>query len=165
MQSPEGPQEFRPVFGYEGSYEVDSYGNVYSNLRGSVRKRLKPQLYTNNDTTYAYVNLYRKGKMQSSSIHRIVAKAFLGHYKDLEVNHKDLNTLNNRYDNLEWCTRQYNIEYSQSKTYKVIDPTGIVVTIFNLEKFCRDNSLNASNLHKVIVGKRNKCHGWTTFHE
>jgi len=47
-------------------------------------------------------------------VHRLVAEAFV-HNPDpthfLEVNHKDENQENNRYDNLEWCDRQYNVTY------------------------------------------------------
>lgn len=155
-------QEFRPVIGYDGKYEVDNLGTVYSNARGSLRKPLKPQIYTNHGVSYAYVNLYRKGKMTGSSIHRIVAKAFLGYDdKTLEVNHKDKNTLNNSVDNLEWCTKQENVQHSFSKTYQVINPAGEQITIFNLEKYCRDHNLDSSNMKKVISGKRKVHRGYT----
>lgn len=50
------------------------------------------------------------------SVHRLVAKAFIPNPNDLpEVNHKDENPLNCKASNLEWCDRQYNIEYSKAK--------------------------------------------------
>ena len=154
-------QEFRPVTGYDGKYEVDSLGNIYSNARGSVRKLLKPQIYTNHGASYAYVNLYRKGKMTGSSVHRIVAKAFLGYDdKSLEVNHKDKDTLNNNLSNLEWCSRQENAQHGLSKTYRITHPSGDIITIFNLEKYCRDNNLDSSNMKKVISGKRKIHRGY-----
>jgi hypothetical protein len=45
-------------------------------------------------------------------IHRLVAEAFIPNPDNLpEVNHKDENKLNNCADNLEWCTKQYNMNY------------------------------------------------------
>ena len=48
------------------------------------------------------------------SVHRLVADAFLENAEKLpEVNHKDKNTMNNCVSNLEWCTREYNINYNR----------------------------------------------------
>ena len=45
-------------------------------------------------------------------VSRIVAKAFIPNPNEYpEVNHKDENNQNNRVDNLEWCTTQYNLTY------------------------------------------------------
>lgn len=45
-------------------------------------------------------------------VHRLVAIAFVDNpYKYTEINHKDENPLNNKADNLEWCTRKYNMNY------------------------------------------------------
>lgn len=48
-------------------------------------------------------------------VHRAVLESFVDNpdpdfYTD--VNHKDLNKLNNNLDNLEWCNRSQNIRYS-----------------------------------------------------
>lgn len=46
------------------------------------------------------------------SVHREVAKAFVpGYFEGAEVNHKDENKQNNRWDNLEWVTREENQHY------------------------------------------------------
>lgn len=58
-------------------------------------------------------------------VHRLVADAFLpqpseelvseclkGGHRVVLINHKDGDRLNNRVDNLEWCTPSYNNEYS-----------------------------------------------------
>lgn len=50
----------------------------------------------------------------SRLVHRIVATCFLPNPNNwLEVNHKDNDRTNNEVSNLEWCTRQYNIDYRE----------------------------------------------------
>ena len=45
-------------------------------------------------------------------IHRLVGEAFIPNPDNLpQINHMDENPKNNRVDNLEWCTREYNIRY------------------------------------------------------
>lgn len=60
-------------------------------------------------------------------VHRLVAKAFIDNPNNLnEINHKDEDKSNNRVDNLEWCTKSYNVSasaiynclYGKSKTCK-----------------------------------------------
>ena len=52
------------------------------------------------------------GKEVSKLVHRLVAQTFLPNPKSLpQVNHKDCDRANNNVDNLEWCTREYNIAY------------------------------------------------------
>lgn len=50
---------------------------------------------------------------RSVSVHRLVALAFVPNpYNKPEVNHKDYNRQNPRWDNLEWVTHEENIKYS-----------------------------------------------------
>lgn len=74
--------------------------------------------------------------------------------EDLQVNHKDENKLNNRLDNLEMCTCQYNLEYSKAKYYIVTTPDGKEIEVFNLQKFCREHNLHGGNMHSVVKDNR-----------
>ena len=59
---------------------------------------------------YLGVELCKKAKRKSFHIHRLVGFTFLKNDKNLpQINHKDLNKLNNRVDNLEWCSVKDNI--------------------------------------------------------
>ena len=55
---------------------------------------------------------------------------------------------------------QKNIE---DKTYLFIDPAGEVVTIFNLEKFCRENNLDRQNMGNVNNGRFPSARGWRKY--
>ena len=63
------------------------------------------------DTTksYCYYILRFNGKQKTKSGHRLVAEAFLPNPDNLPcVHHKDHNRLNNKVENLEWCTNSEN---------------------------------------------------------
>lgn len=81
-------------------YFVSSCGEVI-NRRG---KRLKGEL---NSVGYRRVNLSGKRHF----IHRLVATEYIPNPDNLPVvNHIDGDRTNNRSDNLEWCTRSYNVQ-------------------------------------------------------
>ena len=105
------------VAGYEGMYQVSDEGDVKSfHARDRNGRILKPGKRGRGKTKYAFVILTDGKNQKHFSIHRLVATSFLDNPDALpEVNHKDQNTMNNRIENLEWCDRQYNIEYSKGK--------------------------------------------------
>jgi hypothetical protein len=101
-------ENWKPVLGFEGIYEVSSHGRVMRVTNDSQRV-LKPW---KNAKGYLRVDLRYKGKRFCASVHQLVALAFIPNPCCLkEVNHKDENKENNFVDNLEWCTRSYNVNY------------------------------------------------------
>lgn len=110
---------WKHVVGYEGLYLVSDEGDVMSLPRANgnrKRKLLKPGKRGKGNLLYQFVVLSNGVETKKVSVHRIVAEAFLPNPNKLpEVNHKDENPLNNRVENLEWCSRQYNIEYSKAE--------------------------------------------------
>ena len=103
-------EEWRPIEGYEGLYEVSNTGQVRSLDRFYYRlhkgKVLSP---TKDRYGYLTVTLNCNGKSKTIKIHRLVAQAFLLNPDNLpQVNHKDEVKTNNNVDNLEWCTAKYN---------------------------------------------------------
>lgn len=116
----------KPVKGYEGYYEVDQFGRVYSVDRvvsvednGRVYnkplkgKQMKQSVHTKG---YKTVSLTKDGKTKTVFVHRIVAEAFIPNTKNLPmVNHKDEDKTNNFVENLEWCTNEYNLNYGNAR--------------------------------------------------
>ena len=61
---------------------------------------------------YEMVRLTYKGVSKSVTIHKLVALAFLKNPNQFkEVNHKNEIKTDNRAENLEWCSRSYNMKY------------------------------------------------------
>ena len=60
------------------------------------------------------VKLFKNGIGHIFQVHRLIAITFLSNPDNLEqVNHKDENPSNNKVENLEWCTRLYNMNYGK----------------------------------------------------
>lgn len=97
---------WKDISGYDGAYKVSNYGRIWSN---KSKKILKPH---NSIRGEARLILRGNGKSYGRLVHRLVAIAFIenpGNYP--EVNHKDENPRNNKAENLEWCTQEYNNTY------------------------------------------------------
>ncbi|QAU05470.1 HNH homing endonuclease [Klebsiella phage K1-ULIP33] len=113
---------------------------------------------------YVVVTLRSNKKPKTQKVHRLVATAFISNPLCLpEVNHKSEIKTDNFVQNLEWCTSQYNTEYSQAKTYEILTPKGERITVTNLRKFCRDNNLCQSNMNKVFNGKASHHKGYRKY--
>lgn len=99
-------ETWKTVKGYEGLYEVSSFGNVRNVNSGRV---LNPCRYR---TGYLSVMLYKDKKPKRFLIHRLVAISFLDNSNNYEfVNHLDEDKANNNVENLEWCSREHNMRH------------------------------------------------------
>lgn len=99
---------WKDVCGYEGLYQVSSFGNVKSvNRKKQILLKLKK-----NKEGYCRVGLSKNKKQKWFSVHKLVAMAFLENVENFPcINHKDENKLNNQVENLEWCSYKYNNNY------------------------------------------------------
>lgn len=71
---------------------------------------LKPRKDTKH---YLQVDLVQNSEYTRKRVHRVVWEAFNGAIEGrLEINHKDLNRVNNRLDNLELTTHQQNLQHA-----------------------------------------------------
>ena len=70
---------------------------------------------------YLCAHFSKYGKSESIEIQRVVALAFIPNPNNLPcVNHKDEDKTNNKVDNLEWCSHDYNINYSFNPSKKLL---------------------------------------------
>ena len=101
-------ENWQPVKGYDGIYEVSDKGRVRS-LKFCKERILKP---IKDPGGYLRVNLCKEGKVKLTLVHRIVAEAFIQNPNNLEtVNHKDEVKTNNVVSNLEWMSKRDNNNY------------------------------------------------------
>lgn len=162
-------EEWRPVSGYEGIYEVNPSGLVRRVLPASgatVGKVLKPQ---SNGLGYLHVCLANKGDKARRYVHRIVATAFLGPPPDgHEVNHKDGNKSNNEIANLEYVTHAANLEHARDtglrrkRTTPAKTPTGRkwVHRLSNVDVITKTATCAACGLVHIRIkdkGRRPTC--------
>ena len=112
---------WKDLVGYEGWYQISSFGRVKSLDRYVKRKdgvvQFKKGIIktpkTNSDG-YNIITLSKNGYDKTIAIHILVARHFLKNENNLhEVNHKDFNRKNNHVYNLEWVTHQDNILHSK----------------------------------------------------
>lgn len=109
---------WKDIKGYEGLYQISNLGRIKSLERKIIRQHsttmlLKEKiLKQQNMNGYKIVRLSKNNTIKQYLVHRLVAVAFIknpNNYK--EINHKDEDKSNNKLDNLEWCSHNYNINY------------------------------------------------------
>lgn len=97
------------------TYEVSSRGNIRRALDApnAINTHQGRVLRPDFASGYARVTLRHNGKMERALIHRLVARAFLDETAPFtHVNHKDGNKLNNKVENLEWCSSKENTQHA-----------------------------------------------------
>lgn len=105
---------WKDIEGYP-NYQVSNMGRVKS-LNYKCTKSEKILKTHPQRGGYLLVKLSYKDKPKQFQVHRLVAQAFLPNTDNLpQVNHKDKNKQNNCVENLEWCTAEYNTDYSCAK--------------------------------------------------
>lgn len=145
----------KPIKGYEGYYEVDQFGRVFSvdrviRVNDNGREYDKPikggQLKQHmHSKGYKIVCLTKNGKSKNVYVHRLVAEAFVENPSGLPlINHIDEDKTNNFADNLEWCTNEYNVNYGKGKERRA--------------KKIRGRALSEEHKQKISEGLR-RYHG------
>lgn len=142
---------WKDIVGYEGIYQVGSFGKVKNVRSGQIRKPIKDK------DGYYQLKLHNCDRGKTFKLHRLVAEAFIEHNKDNDiVNHKDENKRNNCVDNLEWCNAGYNNSYGSRKLIqikavnKIEISTGKVVARYkSISEAARLNDVAASSISKA----------------
>lgn len=93
---------WKDIPNYEGLYEISDFGRVRSLYTNKI---LKPSI---DRYGYARFSATKNKTQKTLRVHRLVMEVFAPRVGALQVNHKDGIKLNNRLDNLEWCTDSEN---------------------------------------------------------
>lgn len=163
---------WKEVDGYNGRYEVSSYGRIKSYAQDKISGKIK----VGNPTKKGYLTFLfydEKGHKKWIPVHRIVAMAFIDNPKNLpQINHKDEDKTNNHIDNLEWCTNEYNNHYgtriqraskanlccaSTSKKVYSVDPNGQIECFDSIGEAERITGNSHCNIVRALKGRRKTC--------
>lgn len=107
MKEKEEIEEWRPVKGYEGLYEISNLGNLYNLVKQNYPYKFK------NYKGYIQTSLYKDKKRKTTTIHRLMAQAFISNPENKpQINHKNGIKDYNRLGNLEWCDQFENMRHA-----------------------------------------------------
>ncbi len=116
-------EEWRPVPGFAGWYSVSSLGRIRRDARGKSThpgKILKPN-NPEKGSGYPMVTLWRNATPVQTTVHALVATAFLGpRPSSYQVNHIDGSKPNNRIQNLEYVTVAQNHAHAAAHGLKAV---------------------------------------------
>lgn len=158
---------WKDIVGYEGKYQISSFGKVRSidRIDSSAKKRkgrlLKP---CKDKDEYLYVGL-SDGGVTIKKIHRLVAEAFIGYCpKGYQVNHKDENKTNNRIENLEYVTAKQNVNHgtgikrrAEKRGYTVcqLSKDGNVIAKYrSLREAAKETGVDFRDIRKCCIGEK-----------
>ena len=176
---------WKPIKGYEGIYEVSSYGRVRSLERSiSLRNqhgeyvrvekgRIMAQKLQNTDRLQVSLRKVVNGKLTRKTfyVHRLVAQAFIPNPDGLEtVNHKNEDHHDNRVENLEWMTREDNNKYgthcercgkSQRMSVEMLTEDGEHVAYFeSMSEAAEKSGCPLSSIHRCCYGRQESTNGY-----
>ena len=156
---------WKDIAGWEGSYQVSTYGRVKS-LKYGKERILKT---SKSSRGYLIVCLSIEGKIFNKFVHRLVAITFIPNPENKgDVNHIDEDKTNNRLENLNWMTAKENSNYGtrnerQAKTksipIKVIYQDNTYEIWESGKVFARENKFSQSRIVDVLKGRKKSYHG------
>lgn len=165
--------EFYPIPGYEGFYEINREGVVRSvdrivlGGRGEYNRIAKGSVKKNTlrKNGYYAIGLWKNNVQKIENIHRILATIFIPNPNNLPgVNHIDGDKANNKLSNLEWCNQSYNVQHayntgltSRNKKIVCVETGRIFNSASEAARFVKGYQ---SAISACARGERKKAYGY-----
>ena len=117
---------------------------------------------------------FRSGNVfKTEQVHRVIAKAFIPNVDDKPiVNHKNGDTVDNRVENLEWCTHSENAKHKVNVLKKNIKSvigkcikTGDIVEFESVLKASKEMGIKSCNISSCCTGNQKKSGGYVWKHK
>ena len=162
---------WKDIKGFEGRYQVSNMGRVRSLDRWTINERphfIKGMMRKPSPNKNGYLRISLSDGLRNYKhyeVHRLVALHFVPGYKDgLVVNHINEIKTDNRAENLEWCTYQYNLNYSDVVAWKrkpvyQYDLDGNLIKKFKCGNQA-EQELGFTIVHAIYESKRGYTHGF-----
>lgn len=173
--------ELREIPGFPG-YKCNCDGSKIISYR---RRSPKQKGYNTNEQGYLQVFIMKDKKRYITSVHRIVALAFVQNddpSNKTQVHHIDHNKKNNHYLNLQWVTPSHNITMNyrtgsqvgkaglqgkfgrdnpESKLVKQYHPEdGLVNVFWGIKEAARETNSDQAHITAVCRGRLKKHNGF-----
>ena len=138
---------------YLNDYEVSNLGNVKRGEAGNY-KELKCSI---NNKGYRYFQQRRDGKRINHLIHHIVAKLFIGERPENQViDHIDRNKLNNRVENLRYCSQLDNMKNTDKYKHEILEQDPKKRRSLVCKLYVEQNKEHLSSLKKTYYQEHKK---------
>jgi len=177
-------EEWRLIKGYEGLYEISSFGRcrsmpkTWESKKGLIVKRKLQIKKGRISHRYIRLTLSKNSKMKSFQAHRLVAAAFIPNIElKPHVNHLLGDRSDNRYFMLEWATRSEDELHSYrvlgktpsdnwkknfiGQTSKKIICLETGVNYKSIAEAAQKMKLSRRSINKVCLGSRNHTGGYS----
>lgn len=146
---------------YKG-FLVDEELNIYNKHTGN---KITPHVGSDG---YVHVSCrIGNGKVNRNRLHVILANCFIPNPNEYKyINHIDSNKLNNKLENLEWCTNSYNVQHgwnSGNRTHKnntkisVYNKESILIGTYKSIRECASElKIDRHKIARVLKGELRK---------
>lgn len=154
-------EDWRDIPGFEGLYQVSKLGNVRA-LNYHRSGKVKNLKQSDSGIGYLVVHLYKNGDYKRY-VHRLVAQAFIENpFNFTEINHINENKYDNRAENLQWCSRLFNVRYSKAKRVKCYKNNKLIKEYEAIRDVIKDG-FSQSAVSSCCLGKRmtHKGYSWS----
>ena len=168
---------------YEGYYQASNLGRIRSidrkidvyggnqHCKFKCKQIIKGKVMKSKLTKDGYyeIGLNKNGKTKCVRTHRLIAMTFIPNPNNYPViNHINHNRLDNRAENLEWCTIWYNNRYSKARKVVQLDKNYNLIKVWDcISDAYRELGVSVGNISKCCINKRfmtGNCY-WRYFEE